>query len=217
MDNRQYKIYQCENQTCGLRFPGYEGYPRWNLCPHCRSKTHVESLIKLLDGPIVEKDQPSILPVVVMLDNLRSALNVGSIFRSSDGLGIQEIYCCGITPTPDNQKVKKTALGAEVDLVWKYSPNGLISAKNLKSNGYLLWALENTSTAESLFHVDLQPHSFPLLLIVGNEISGVDPGIMEICDKVISIPMMGNKHSYNVSVAFAIAVSHILYRFLKIN
>jgi tRNA G18 (ribose-2'-O)-methylase SpoU len=158
--------------------------------------------------------EPKKIPVDVLLDNLRSALNVGSIFRSADGTGIKKIYCCGITPTPENPKVKKTALGAEETIPWEMNRNGLATAVRLKSYGYSLWALEDTAGAESLFRIDPKHSNLPLVLIVGHEASGIDPGIINICDKVLTIPMVGIKQSYNVAIAFGIAASFLLYRFL---
>jgi tRNA G18 (ribose-2'-O)-methylase SpoU len=150
--------------------------------------------------------------VGALLDNIRSAWNVGSIFRTADGIGLQKLYLCGITPTPENSKVCKTALGAEASILWEKFNNGVHLASMLKSKGHMLWALEDLPEAIPLFQVDIQSENPPIVLIVGNEISGVDPGIIEISDKVVSIPMLGKKQSYNVAVAFGIATSFLLYR-----
>jgi 23S rRNA (guanosine2251-2'-O)-methyltransferase len=213
MPETRYQFYQCENSNCGLRFPGYEGYPRWNRCPLCRSNTHIVAIVENISEKTDKIIIPGKLPIEVILDNIRSALNVGSIFRTSDGTGIKKIYCCGITPSPENPKVKKTSLGAEVDIPWESSNNGLLTAIKLKSHGRALWALEDSPNAESLFQVELPLLNSPLVIIIGNEVSGVDPGIIGICDKVISIPMVGKKNSYNVAIAFGITASYFLYRF----
>jgi len=149
--------------------------------------------------------------VEAMLDNIRSAWNVGSIFRTSDGTGIQKLYLCGITPSPENTKVSKTALGAEFNIAWEKSNNGVHMANLLKTKGYVLWALEDLPMAQPLFQIKSEWNNSPIVLIVGNEVSGIDPGIIEICDKVVSIPMVGKKQSYNVAVAYGIAVSFLLY------
>src|SRR4030067_3314787 len=212
MTDTQYQFYECDNPECDLRFPGYEGFLRWNRCPICRSKTH---LVAFVEHP-AEKAKPANSSgkwkVEVLLDNIRSAWNVGSIFRTSDGTGIQKIYLCGISPTPENPKVNKTALGAEINIPWEKHNNGVKTANSLKSQGYILWALEDLPDAEPLYRVDLPIINSPLVLIAGNEVCGVDPGIIETCDKVLSIPMLGKKRSYNVAIAFGITASHLLYR-----
>ncbi len=140
-----------------------------------------------------------------MLDNIRSAYNVGSIFRTADGAGIRHLYLCGITPTPEHPKVAKTALGAERTVSWSSLKNGLDLALDLKNKGYQLWAIEYNSRAESLFDTSLENLSTPTLLIVGNELSGIDPAIQIESDRLISLPMLGQKSSLNVIVAFGIA------------
>jgi tRNA G18 (ribose-2'-O)-methylase SpoU len=147
-----------------------------------------------------------------VLDNIRSTWNVGSMFRTADGIGIRKIYLCGLTPTPDNLKVGKTALGAELTIPWERSNNGVELISALKSQGYRLWALEDVPDGELLYEMTDELRDVPTVLIVGNEVCGIDPGIIEKCDKVISIPMLGKKQSYNVAVAFGMAASFLLYR-----
>jgi 23S rRNA (guanosine2251-2'-O)-methyltransferase len=205
-------FFECDNPGCRLRFPGYEATSRWKRCPACRSSIHVVERAWSHD----ERDYSlGLLPrwhVEGLLDNIRSTWNVGSIFRTSDGAGVQKLYLCGITATPENPKVKKTALGAEQSVLWEKYNNGVDIAKVLKSDGKKLWVLEDLPGAQPLFNLDLDSPDVPVILIVGNEVSGVDPGIVELSDKVISIPMYGNKQSYNVAVAFGIAISFMLYR-----
>lgn len=212
MHDAKYEFYECDNPNCRLRFPGHEGHPRWNRCPICRSSIHVVATEKNISKTDNHADIQRQLRVEALLDNIRSAWNVGSIFRTSDGTGVQKLYLCGITPSPENPKVRKTALGAEVSIPWEKSNNGVHLASLLKSKGYVLWVLEDLPEAQPLFQIEINSKNSPIVLIVGNEVSGVDPGIIEICDKVISIPMMGKKQSYNVAVAFGIAVSFLLYR-----
>ncbi len=206
------QFFECDNPDCMLRFPGSEGHPRWNRCPACRSTIHPVATVQ----STVRSDNPfstlKLLNVEAILDNIRSAWNVGSIFRTAEGTGVKIIHLCGITPTPDNAKVSKTALGAELNIPWRKSNNGVQLARQLKTSGYQLWALEDLPGAEDIFKLAPDLPLTPVALIFGNEVSGIDPGIIELCDRVISIPMVGNKQSYNVAVAFGMAVSFLLYR-----
>ena len=112
----------------------------------------------------------------MLVDNVRSSFNVGSILRSADGAGLVHVYLCGITPTPENTKVAKTALGAENSVRWSYHRNSLDLVRSLQQADYAIWALEEHAAALPLFHAPLP--SRPLLLLIGNEITGVDPGLL---------------------------------------
>ena len=139
-----------------------------------------------------------------LLDNIRSAWNVGAIFRTADGLGINKLYLCGITPTPDSEAVCKTSLGAEETVAWEYSRNALETVKKLKEDGYKFIALEQDNRSVPL--TDYQfPNSDHTILIVGNEVTGIDPKLLDLCDQIIHIPMFGRKRSLNAEVAFGIA------------
>jgi 23S rRNA (guanosine2251-2'-O)-methyltransferase len=212
MVKQGYQFYECDNPECRLRFPGYDGFPRWNRCPSCRSSIHQVATIDITPEEIHASNSIELGKVVAILDNIRSAWNVGSIFRTADGISIKKLYLCGITPTPANPKVCKTALGAEVSVAWEKVNNAFLLAKQLKSKGYQLWALEDTRHSQALFDIEIEKSESPTVLIVGNELSGIDPGVLEQCDKAIAIPMLGNKRSYNVAVAFGIAASFLLYR-----
>jgi 23S rRNA (guanosine2251-2'-O)-methyltransferase len=212
MPGYTHDFYECDNPDCRLRFPEYEDHPRWKRCPVCRSSIHMVAMVR---NNAEKNNQVAIQrqwQVEALLDNIRSAWNVGSIFRTSDGVGVQKLFLCGITPSPENAKVTKTALGAESTIPWEKYNNGVHLARVLKTKGYLLYALEDLPEAQPLYKVECDPKNPPIVLIVGNEISGIDPGIIELCDQVISIPMLGKKKSYNVAVAFGIAVSFLLYR-----
>jgi len=139
------------------------------------------------------------------LDNVRSAWNVGSMFRSADAIGLKHLYLCGITSTPENPRVAKTALGTETIMPWSYHADGVELACDLKAQGVNLWALENQVEATEIFPGGYDLHERRTILIVGNEISGVDPGLLEICDQVLRVPMRGVKRSLNAAVAFGIA------------
>lgn len=141
-----------------------------------------------------------------LLDNIRSAANVGSIFRTAEGFGFEHIYLGGITPCPDDLDVKKTSLGSEEFVAWTYHRNSMELLRMLKKKGHEIWVLENMPGAAPIDQVDLTTvHSAPVVLVVGSEITGVDPGIVEAADSVLCLPMFGRKTSLNVAVAFAIA------------
>jgi 23S rRNA (guanosine2251-2'-O)-methyltransferase len=160
----------------------------------------------------IQEDSPlrAATDLYALLDNIRSALNVGSIFRSADGFEFNHIYLCGITPTPDRGKVCKSAVGAEKYVEWSAHKNALDLINNLKIRNYLIWTLENTEKSVAIdlaIAKDQKPKH--LVLVVGNEVTGVDPGIQEMADRIVHLPMRGQKRSFNVAVAFAIAAQMI--------
>lgn len=141
----------------------------------------------------------------MLLDNIRSLYNVGALFRTADGAGVTHLICSGITATPEHPKVAKTALGAEITSQWHYSRNGWQTAAALQEQGWQIWVIERTEKAEDLFAVQRES-TLPIVLVTGNERAGVDPAILRLADKVISLPMQGSKGSLNVAVAFGIAL-----------
>lgn len=146
-------------------------------------------------------------PVVTLIDNIRSAHNVGSILRTSDAVGVHKVLLSGITSTPDNKKVQKTALGAEKSVNWEHTWSTKRAVEQLKSEGYTLYAVERTNKAISYetAHYDL-----PACFVFGNEVSGVEDEILDLVDHHISIPMRGKKESLNVSVSYGIILYDIL-------
>lgn len=140
-----------------------------------------------------------------LLDNIRSAWNVGAMFRSADGAGFTRLHLCGITPTPEIPAVGKTALGAEQSLLWDWGADGVALAQGLLEQGCRLWALEQDPRAVSIYASKPDLPGGRLVLVVGNEVCGVDPGILELCQRVVHIPMRGAKRSLNAAVAFGIA------------
>jgi tRNA G18 (ribose-2'-O)-methylase SpoU len=145
------------------------------------------------------------------LDNIRSTFNVGAMFRTADGAGVRCLRLAGMTPTPSNPRTAKTALGAEFKVPWSYFPNGLAAAQEMKARGLTLWALEGGEDTIPIFDAVQTLSQAPIGLVVGNEVSGVDPAILSICDRIVHIPMQGYKRSLNVSIAFGIAVYLIRY------
>lgn len=156
------------------------------------------------------KKQPK-LPVVVVLDNIRSLNNVGSLFRTADAFGMSKIYLCGISATPPNAEIHKTALGAELSVEWSYYSNTLDTALELKAAGYMLIAVEQTFGSVALNQFEIVDGK-PYALIVGNEVNGVQQSVVDICDAAVEIPQCGTKHSLNVSVAAAIAMWHFFQK-----
>ena len=211
MDKTLHQIRQCTNPDCQFRFPVIPGQPGAECCPNCGTKTAVaeESFPNL--KPEAHNLSPNGPEVEVLLDNIRSTFNVGSMFRTADGSRIRHVHLCGITPTPQHPKIAKTGLGAEFSIPWSRHLNGLTAAKTLKERGYRLWALEGGDQAESLFNTRNDLLGPPILLVVGNEVSGVDPGILNLCEKTLWIPMQGIKRSLNVAVAFGIAAYYLRY------
>jgi tRNA G18 (ribose-2'-O)-methylase SpoU len=140
----------------------------------------------------------------VLLDNVRSAWNVGSIFRSADGFGFAHAYLCGITPTPDIEAVTKTSLGAEDSVPWSYHKDAVKLVKGLKKEGWKIWALEDDERAKEIRR-ETESRKQKVVLIAGSEVTGVDPELLGLCDEIFYIPMRGEKKSFNVAMAFSIA------------
>jgi len=144
------------------------------------------------------------LPVYVILNSIRSSYNVGSIFRTSDGVMIEKLFLCGYTPHPPKKEVLKTALGSQESVEWEYVKDAKEVILFLKEKGIKICGLELTEL--SIPHFNLNINDFPLALIVGNEISGVSQELLDLCDISIEIPQFGIKQSLNVAVAYGISV-----------
>lgn len=200
-----FEIRKCLNPECGLRYPLIIGTRGGAHCPICRSDTTVIlGDISQLEVPAA-KAPPVGVPMEALLDNIRSAWNVGAMFRLADGAGLRRLHLCGVSATPNHREVAKTALGAEQAVAWEYHPDGVQAAEGLLRSGYHLWALEGGPRSEPLVEAAHEVQG-PLVLAVGNEIGGVDPGIMDLCERVVYLPMQGTKKSLNVATAFGIAV-----------
>ncbi|MBN2086783.1 TrmH family RNA methyltransferase [Candidatus Peregrinibacteria bacterium] len=141
--------------------------------------------------------------VYVLAHNIRSMHNIGSIFRTSDGAGVSKIYLTGYSACPPRKEITKTAIGAEEFIPWEFYKNPIDVVKKLKKEKVHIYALERTEGGESIFH--FKP-KYPCCLIVGNEIEGVPPELLDLCDAKLEIPMRGIKESLNVSVAFGIGI-----------
>lgn len=143
------------------------------------------------------------LPVVIVLDNVRSAQNVGSFFRTADAFGIGRIALCGISATPPNREIHKTALGAEQSVEWSYHPTTLECIESLREEGYRIIAIEQIEGATMLNNFRAE-NTERYALVFGNEVDGVDQAVADIVDGAIEIPQVGIKHSLNVSVSAGI-------------
>jgi len=212
-----YAFFQCPESSCQFRFPAaVDTEPTGGYtCPHCGSITAVVAGSELAatnrepEPAEVSTARGEPAHLELFLDNIRSVGNVGSLFRTADGVGIRALHLGGITATPEHQRFAKSALG--VPLPWSHQLNGVALALDLKQRGHVLWALEETPDAEDIFSVGRLPVGRPTVLVVGNEVMGVDPEILALCDRVVSIPMVGIKRSLNVVVACGVAAYVLLH------
>lgn len=223
--------------ACGLRYPLMDMHAQGFgiRCPVCLGETRVALSRKRIVEPGRDlseafsrqannrgrnsnPDSPKEVhwELAVLLDNIRSAWNVGSILRSADGFGFAHAFLCGITPTPESEAVQKTALGAHESVTWSYHKDALKLVQGLKKEGWIVLALEehqrsvaleSYGMSSSMYEHTLSGTQAPglQLLIVGNELTGVDPELLGLCDSIYYIPMHGHKRSFNVAIAFGIA------------
>jgi tRNA G18 (ribose-2'-O)-methylase SpoU len=148
------------------------------------------------------------LPVVVVLDNIRSLYNVGAVFRTADAFRISQIYLCGITARPPHREIQKTALGATESVKWQYFESTSKAAEKLKEEGYRIFAIEQTDESEELVHLHCG-NIEKLALVFGNEVNGVSEDVLPFVDACIEIAQYGTKHSLNVSVSAGIIIWHV--------
>lgn len=150
-------------------------------------------------------------PITVVLDNIRSCNNIGSVFRTSDALLIEKVILCGITATPPNKDIHKTALDAEKSVPWEYFEETEDAVQRLKESGYRVFAVEQVENSISL--PDFTPEKKQkLALVFGNEVKGVQQSVVNICDGAIEIPQYGTKHSFNISVSAGIVLWDLVYK-----
>lgn len=147
--------------------------------------------------------------IIVVLDNIRSMHNVGSVFRSADAFLVEGICLCGYTPQPPHRDIHKTALGATETIDWIHFSTTAEAVSQLKNKGYQVFALEQAEGSIALGEFRARNH-FPLAIVLGNEVEGVDADVLKLCDGCIEIPQFGMKHSLNVSVAAGIVLWEIV-------
>ena len=145
------------------------------------------------------------MPVIVVLDNIRSMHNVGSVFRTADAFLVRGIYLCGYTPQPPHRDIHKTALGATETVEWQYFGSTVDAVSALRDAGYTVFAVEQTAVSVGL-QAFSGGHSGPLAVVFGNEVDGVSAEALELCDGAIEIPQWGMKNSLNISVAAGIVL-----------
>jgi len=206
METPFFEIRECTNPDCLLRIPIEKRVHQGSFCPRCGASMQVAVPTyqnQACSDPGIDINRG----MSVLLDNLRSAYNVGSIFRTADGVGISHVYLCGITPSPEkNPEIEKTSLGAAGHVPWTSHTNALILARKFQEEGSRLIALECDTRSKPIYqHKPARDDHEPIVLVVGNERAGLDPGLIELCDAVLMLPMIGEKNSLNVAVAFGIA------------
>jgi 23S rRNA (guanosine2251-2'-O)-methyltransferase len=152
------------------------------------------------------------LPVQALLDNVRSLYNVGAFFRTCDAAGVDALHLCGITGRPPAKEIRKTALGAEETVRWQYHAGAAGPIRELRDSGYEIAAVETSLHAVDLF--DWQPN-FPVCVVFGNEVEGIDPELSRLCDTHIRIPMLGVKHSLNVATAGGVVMYELLRKYRR--
>ena len=166
-----------------------------------RKLTHQEIVTRQIN-----KSEEARLPLTVVLNNIRSLYNVGSIFRTADGAGVEKIWLCGYTGFPPQSQIAKTALGAEQRVPWEHAEDAVAVIKKLKRQGYQIVLLEQLD--QSVEYHKFKPKG-PVCLVIGNEIVGVSDGFLPHCDAAVEIAMAGVKNSLNVAVAFGIVAYHL--------
>ena len=174
---------------------------------------------KLSHGEIksVRKDLTNIKefsrnPIYLLCDSIRSIFNVGAVFRASDGAFIEKIFLTGYSPYPPRKEIDKTALGSAETVPWVHNPDPVAALSEIKNRGYHIAALEHTRASISYTEAK---YTFPMCLVLGNEVEGVTQELLDLCDMAVEIPMYGSKESLNVSVAGGIALYHVVGEFLR--
>lgn len=202
-----FQTFECVNPVCRLRFANDLSTAVISRCPRCHSEMVLAGEPYTNFQRLPSSDLTRGCTLALVLDNLRSAQNVGSIYRTANGAGVSHIYCCGTTPTPDHRGVKKASLGAEDYTQWSYHPNCPALVDELKATGNRVCALESTSNSTSLFSFcELSNETNKIVIVLGNEISGIDPAVLQKADFSLHIPMVGAKTSINVAVAAGVAL-----------
>ncbi len=144
------------------------------------------------------------IPVVIILDNVRSLNNIGSVFRTADAFLVEAIFLCGITAKPPHREIRKTALGASESVDWLYFEDPLDAVKKCKEKGYIVVSVEQTEGSISL--ADFNYHDKGYAFVFGNEVKGVKQEVVDQCDECVDIPQFGTKHSFNITISAGIVL-----------
>lgn len=194
-------VLKCASPECGTRYPSPRDDSRLGTCPHCEGPSVI---VESYDDPVDHRsDATAEVRLAAIVDNVRSAMNVGTILRTADGVRIDHVYLCGITAAADNPKVAKAALGADRTVASSWHPDATQCVTDLRADGFAIWALEATVDSISIATLNQAPPK--LALIVGNERAGVDPELLRLADRHVHLGMGGIKTSLNVGVAFGAA------------
>lgn len=166
---------------------------------------HKLSMQELNRKSVEEFRQSNKIPIIAVLENIRSAYNVGSVFRTADAFLIEAIYLCGYTAHPPHKEIKKTALGADETVSWKHFKNSAEAIEEIRNQGYKIYAVEQARNSYKLQAISYEADE-KIAVIFGNEVTGVEQFTIEQCDGCIEIPQLGMKHSLNISVAAGIVL-----------
>ena len=172
-----------------------------------------KSMVELHRVDVEEYKAKEKLQVTLVLDNVRSEMNVGSVFRTADAFLIERVCLCGITPQPPKAEIHKTALGAEESVYWQYFPTTLEAISQLKDEGYLICSIEQVHDSVSLEQFVVNSNQ-RVAIVLGNEVKGVSQEVVDASDTCVEIPQEGTKHSLNISCCAAIVMWHV-YRQLR--
>lgn len=156
------------------------------------------------------------IPVIVVLENIRSAYNVGSVFRTADAFLLEAIYICGYTCVPPHKEIKKTALGAEDSVSWKHFDNANVAINELHQSGYTVFAVEQTEGSTLLNNIEYKAGD-KIAVIFGNEVTGVEQSTIQQCAGCIEIPQLGMKHSLNIATAAGVVLWEIVRKYITVN
>jgi len=201
---------ECTNSNCRFRYPDIRIDLDDDYCPVCGDHASISNYIFSKSDKKPKLTHSKRPRRIALLDNIRSVYNVGSIFRTCEGLGVTEMILAGITPTPDHPRLSKTGLGAEKNISWQHQNNACLSLSRLRNEGVFIIGLECTEKSKLIQTCNENLYDKHVCLVAGNERLGIDPVVQDLCDFLVCIPMQGVKESFNVSVAFAIAAFYLL-------
>lgn len=154
------------------------------------------------------------LPLIVVLDDVRSLHNVGSVFRSADAFRVEAVYLCGITATPPHPEIHKTALGGEDSVAWRYFPTATEAIESLHNDGFFVYSIEQVEGSTKLQNLQLDTDK-RYAIVLGNEVKGVHQEVVDMSDGCLEIPQFGTKHSLNVSVTAGMVIWEVAKKFLS--
>lgn len=154
------------------------------------------------------------MPLIVVLDDVRSLHNVGSVFRSADAFRVKAVYLCGITATPPHPEIHKTALGGEDSVAWRYFPTATEAVESLHNDGFFVYSIEQVEGSTKLQNLQLDTDK-RYAVVLGNEVKGVHQEVVDMSDRCLEIPQFGTKHSLNVSVTAGMVIWEVAKKFLS--